>query len=131
MTFFLTELDRFNIKRLYLQDMIGLSVEEILDYKAWIKNTFDITAHDIDSWQNDKLFNTNEIIIGKRNYEIVHKTHTSDGYCKSPFYHVHIAWNGNVLYCTDFYDFSAGNVKLDTLENIFINQKVSVFARRY
>lgn len=119
---FLTELERLNIKRLYLQDMIGLTAEEIKQYKQWMKNTFDITAQNIDSWQNDSLFRTDKIITGKHGYEIEHKTHTREEYCKSPFYHAHIAWNGNVLYCTDFYDFSAGNVKTDTLERIFINE---------
>lgn len=120
---FLTELEGLNIKRLYLQDMIGLAADEIQEYKAWLKNAFDIAARDIDSWQNDNLFKADNIAFGNYRYEIEHKTHTSEGYCKSPFYHAHIAWNGNVLYCTDFYDFSAGNVKSDTLENIFINKK--------
>lgn len=120
---FLNELDTLNIKRLYLQDMIGLTGNEIQEYKTWLKNSFDITARDIDSWRNDNLFKTDSIITGRHSYEIEHKIHTSEGYCKSPFNHVHIAWNGNVLYCTDFYDFSAGNVKSDTLENIFNNKK--------
>lgn len=120
---FLTVLDSLDIKQLYLQDMIGLTADEIKEYKAWLKNVFDINAHDIDSWRNDNLFKVSNIISEKHEYEIEHKTHMNDGYCKSPFNHVHIAWNGNVLYCTDFYDFSAGNVKEDTLENIFLNEK--------
>lgn len=120
---FLTELDKLDIKRLYLQDMIGLSSGEISEYKAWLKSTFDIYAHDIESWQNESLFKADNIVTGKHSYEILHKTHTNEGHCKSPFNHVHIAWNGNVLYCTDFYDFSAGNVKENTLENIFLNEK--------
>lgn len=42
--------------------------------------------------------------------------------CQSPFKHVHIAWNGNVLYCTDFYDFFAGNVKEEKLIEIYNNK---------
>lgn len=120
---FLTELDTLNINRLYLQDMIGLTPDEIKAYKEWLKSAFDITARDIDSWQNDNLFKADNIVFGNHSYEIEHKTHTNDGHCRSPFNHVHIAWNGNVLYCTDFYDFSAGNVKEDTLEDIFLNEK--------
>lgn len=120
---FLTELDKLNIKRLYLQDMIGLSSDEISEYKAWLKSVFNIDAHDIESWRNDSLFKTDNILTGKHSYEIDHKIHTNEGHCKSPLNHVHIAWNGNVLYCTDFYDFSAGNIKEDRLENIFLNEK--------
>ena len=124
---FLAELDSLDIKRLYLQDMIGLTADEIQEYKRWLKNSFDITARDIDSWRNDNLFKTDSIITGQRSYEIEHKTHTIEGHCKSPFYHAHIAWNGNVLYCTDFYDFSAGNIKKDSLEDIFLNDKSECF----
>lgn len=126
---FLAELDSFDIKRLYLQDMIGLTADEIQEYKAWLKNAFDITAHDIDSWRNDNLFKADNIITGKHGYQIEHKIHTQERYCKSPFNHAHIAWNGNVLYCTDFYDFSAGNVKEDTLENIFLNEKSELYRK--
>lgn len=120
---FLAVLDSLDIKRLYLQDMIGLTADEIREYKAWLKSTFDITAHDINSWRNDNLFKAGNMAFGRHGYEIEHKTHTREGHCKSPFYHAHIAWNGSVLYCTDFYDFSAGNAKKDTLENIFLNEK--------
>lgn len=120
---FLPELDKLDIKRLYLQDMIGLSSGEISEYKAWLKSVFNTDARDIDSWQNESLFKADNIVTGKHSYEICHKTHTNEGHCKSPFNHIHIAWNGNVLYCTDFYDFSAGNVKENTIENIFLNEK--------
>ncbi|MDD6483405.1 MAG: SPASM domain-containing protein [Clostridiales bacterium] len=103
--------------------MIGLSSEEIQEYKSWMKNTFDITACDIESWRNDDLFKIDNIKTGQHSYAIEHKSHTQEGQCQSPFYHMHIAWNGNVLYCTDFYDFCAGNVKEDTLKNIFLNEK--------
>ena len=120
---FLTELDSIGIKQLYLQDMIGFTADEIQEYKSWLNSVFDITAHDIDSWRNDNLFKTENIAFGNHSYEIEHKKHNKDGYCHSPFNHAHIAWNGNVLYCTDFYDFSAGNVKEDSLINIFNNEK--------
>ena len=120
---FLTELDSIGIKQLYLQDMIGFTADEIQEYKSWLNSVFDITAHDIDSWRNDNLFKTENIAFGNHSYEIEHKKHNKDGHCHSPFNHAHIAWNGNVLYCTDFYDFSAGNVKEDSLINIFNNEK--------
>lgn len=126
---FTAELAKFGIKRLYLHDMIGLDENEIQEYKSWMKNTFDIEAHDIESWKNEELFKMRDIKTINYGYEIEHKKHTSDGHCKSPFNHVHIAWNGNVLYCTDFYDFSAGNVKNEKLEDIFENQRSELFRR--
>lgn len=126
---FLSELEGFGIKQLYLHDMIGLSDSEAVEYKKWIKERFNVTAHDIDAWINNDLFKADNIETGNHNYAIEHKIHTHDGYCKSPFHHVHIAWNGNVLYCTDFYDFSAGNVKEEKLEDIFLNEKSERFCR--
>ena len=121
---FLEELESLNIKALYLQDMIGLSGEEINEYERWMKETFNITAKDIKAWKNDSLFRVQDIQTGDFSYKIEHKKHisTKEIHCKFPFNHVHIAWNGNVLYCTDFYDFSAGNIKDDTLQNIFFNK---------
>lgn len=127
---FLGELDGLGIKRLYLQDMIGLSERETREYKICMEELFGIKAHDIDSWRNDDLFKTDSIKTGNHSYEIEHKIHTAEGCCKSPFYHLHIAWNGNVMYCTDFYDFSAGNVKSEKLEDIFTNEKSELYRKK-
>ena len=50
-------------------------------------------------------------------------------HCRSPFSHIHIAWNGNVLYCTDFYDFSAGNVRKEPLMDIFESEYSEKFRK--
>ena len=124
---FLEELETFNIKELYLHDMIGLTTEEIASYKKWLKEAFDITAKDIESWENNNLFRVESIKAEEHSFNIIHKKHKGTGICPSPFTHPHIAWNGNVMYCTDFYDFSAGNVKAESLEHIFLNTKSKKF----
>ena len=134
---FLVELKELKIHDLFLQDMIGLKKEEVSQYKLWSKEAFGITAKEIDSWENNSKIDFSEEITQKlellSNYpfKITHKAHTDDNsiVCKSPFNHVHIAWNGNVLYCTDFYDFSAGNVKRSSLYEIFLNEKSEKFRR--
>ena len=134
---FLCELKELEIKDLFLQDMIGLSGKETEEYKRWMKNAFGINAKEIDSWETDAKINHEKELteklkeINKNEYpfKITHKKHTDDNdiVCKSPFNHAHIAWNGEVLFCTDFYDFSAGNVQNDKLENIFLNEKSEKF----
>ena len=124
---FFAELDTLGIRELYLQDMIGLSSAEVSAYKTWMKEEFDITARYIDSWENNSLFTEGDIETGRYSYEIVRKAHKDSGVCTSPFSHLHITWCGDVMYCTDFYDFSAGNVKEDALENIFLNEKSEKF----
>lgn len=128
---YLQLINELNVQALYLQDMIALDSDEIHHYQKWMKDVFDITASDIDSWEHNgttdfgKKIDTfiAEMDQTMLNYQIVHKNHFSDinRSCMSPFRHIHIAWNGNVLYCTDFYDFFAGNVKKEKLIEIFDN----------
>ena len=128
---FLNELNELGIRNLYLQDMIGLTTEEINAYKRRMKSAFNIDATDINSWENDeeiRFFEQVEDVLKNAdglNYEVEHKTHSSekDVHCMSPFCHMHITWNGDVTYCTDFYDFKAGNVKEESIEEIFLNPK--------
>ena len=127
---FLNILNSLDLKELFLQDMIGLRKEQIASYKEWMKADFGITASDIDSWANDGKIDFNKelneklsgIAENEYGFKITHKKHINEGVCSSPFSHPHIAWNGNVHYCTDFYDFSAGNVKKDDLYDIFQNE---------
>lgn len=131
---FLNELNKLNIRELLLQDMIGLSEKEAASYKKWMKDDFDIDAENIDSWITDEKINFSEDIkrvLAKNltglGYRVIHKEHIGTGVCSSPFTHPHISWNGEVRYCTDFYDFSAGNVKEQGLEEIFQNEKSEKF----
>lgn len=136
---YLTLLDGLNINELYLQDMIGLNNKEIQNYKIWLKEAFDIKASDIISWENNDDFSfanqvdeyLNKADLSLYNYEIIHKTHfiREEKHCFSPFKHIHVAWNGNVLYCTDFYDFSAGNVKENDIIDIFNNELSQKFCQ--
>ena len=126
---FLDSLDNLNIKKLILHDMIGLSSEEIEQYVKWLKCDFNIEAKEIYSWENNGIVKRNILYDDIHNYEILVRKHIDNNniICKSPFNHIHITWNGNVMYCTDFYDFTSGNVRDDDLESIFLNEKSEKF----
>ena len=134
---FLEELQELNIHELFFQDMIGLKSFEVAEYKKTLRNNFGLEAEYINSWENDGKINFSgelenalaKIDLSRLNFKVIHKKHTTDNskICKLPFSHPHIAWNGEVLYCTDFYDFSAGNVKEESIENIFLNEKSEKF----
>lgn len=129
---FLELLNETNIKELYLQDMIGLTAAEVQSYKNMMYDEFGIQAAHIDSWENNSRLHFHEEIAAflsqldrsRYHYDIVHKKHggTENPHCLSPFRHIHVTWNGNLIYCTDFYDFKAGNVKEEPLEAIFLNE---------
>lgn len=48
-------------------------------------------------------------------------------FCYAPFRHLHITANGNVHYCVDFDDFSAGNIKDNDIIEIIMNNKSERF----
>ncbi|MDR0406181.1 MAG: radical SAM protein [Clostridiales bacterium] len=50
--------------------------------------------------------------------------------CRSPFRHAHVTWNGEVMFCTDFYDFSAGNARNGGILEIWQNEEAERFRRR-
>lgn len=116
-----------------LQEMISLTADEAENYKHWMNGAFGIYAHEIDSWVGEMPENFADIkkekiakvIETKTSYRLVYRPHgegAARDFCLSPFRHVHVAWNGNVLYCTDFYDFCAGNVKEHSITDIFLNE---------
>ncbi len=116
-----------------LQDLICMSKAEISDYSKWLKSRFGIIARDIYSWETQLPENYEELkkaALRKLDSvndgcNFIHMQHGAMAlrdYCLSPFRHIHVAWNGNVLYCTDHYDFSAGNIRENDLIDIFNNE---------
>lgn len=122
---------------LYLQNYIRLSKDEAKEYKKWMKDEFSVDATEIDSWVTSLPDNYEEKLksavdkINKKSYNISVKylSHNTEKICFSPKKHIHISWNGNVLYCTDFYDFSAGNVKKENIDDIFNNELSEKFRK--
>lgn len=126
-------LEKLEPKELLLQDMIYLSCEEVASYHKWLKACFGYEAREINSWQTDmpedysikKAEALKRVEAERFSFPVRHLAHGSDAlneHCLSPFRHIHVTWNGNVMYCTDFYDFYAGNVTKDDVMDIFDNQ---------
>ena len=123
-TLFTNVLSTANIEILILQEMIYLTPSEAENYKNRLNSAFNQNADYIESWVSNPpnlRKKTYQLLKGNYNVNIEFLPHNvvSDRSCLSSYKHIHIAWNGNVLFCTDFYDFSAGNVLNDTVENIF------------
>lgn len=116
-----------------LQEMIALSAEEIGGYRTWLKAKFGMEAREIFSWQKELPPDFAErrehalAAVAKKAYgfPVIHLPHgaaAAEKFCLSSFRHLHVTWNGEVMYCTDFYDFSAGNVRGNDLIDIFNNE---------
>lgn len=113
---------------IYLQTMIALSAEEIAEYKSWLRGCFGTEASEIDAWLGCGFKGSYEN-LPKNVVLMPHGSEARNEYCLSPFKHIHISWNGNLLYCTDFYDFSAGNIRDASIADIFGNEKSERFRR--
>lgn len=127
---------------LLLQQQIGLAGWEIDRYKKWMRRVFDREASYIDSWkwrdaeaervkrQKEKVEEQLKTVAAPFPVKFLPHLEAGDPKrCLSPCRHVHIAWNGDVLYCTDFYDFTPGNIRRERWEDILSNEKSELFAR--
>lgn len=71
-----------------------------------------------------------EIANGRYSAPVTYQQHDAAAampFCLAPFRRLHVAYNGDVLYCTDFYDFKADNVRNSELMAIFNNQRSEKF----
>ena len=75
---------------------------------------FEINDKTIKNWYSE--FDFTNYISGRK-----------ENYCYSPFNHIQIYANGDVNYCVDFNDFTAGNVISEKIETIINNKKSEKF----
>ena len=121
-----------------LQEMIGLSAGEVECYRRWLQENFAQEAKEIASWEGGGQWNpkAEEIIaetVKKRRdlFQVAYLPHGAacGKHCGAPRHHAHVTWKGSVCFCTDFYDFSAGNVREKPLLDILEGENAEVFRR--
>lgn len=136
----LDEFARLAPSEVLLQEMIALSPGEAQGYRDWLRDTFGQPAPGIDAW----TANTPPKRMPHRWYEqwlaghpypfpVRHLPHGREAlrpFCLSPSRHLHVAWDGEVGFCTDFTDFSLGNVRNTPLETLFVSERAERFARQ-
>ncbi len=127
--YFVTEMENLNIDQLILQDMIAISKEEAYAYSMEMADAFGIKAKYIDSWITNTEVPKVANIPTSAKIKVEYLPHSTNEKCTSAYNHIHIAWNGDVMYCTDFYDFVAGNVKNESVIDIFNNQLSEKFRK--
>lgn len=138
----LQELQELEPDQVILQDMIFLEREEIEDYKGWLWKTFEQEAVEIEAWLGDENDRRIRDAVSKKCRETIkdlklsydlqylpHVTESDHGFCLSPFRHIHIAWNGQMSFCTDFTDFSCGSVRNTAPDVLFQNHRANMFRK--
>ena len=121
-----------------LQSRIGLMANELNAYQQWMREIFGQDAKDIGAWAIDKTMptlpeNWQAGLLSKGGYPFTvqylpHGSAASRPFCLSPYRHAHISWNGSVGFCTDFTDFSLGDVRQSTLTALFESSLAERFA---
>lgn len=122
-----------------LQEMIALSPAEAQDYRSWLSGSFDLPAPGIAAWVGGEPARRMphqwyEDWLARHPYpfpvrHLPHGAQSARAFCLSPSRHLHVAWDGEVGFCTDFTDFSLGNVRNTSLRQLFASERAERFAR--
>ncbi len=109
-----------------LHTKIAFSPEEIKAYKAWLEDVFRQKAAEIDAWGGER-FVPDTTRLPENVLFVPHGVTVAP--CKMPNRHLHIMWNGETNFCTDYYDFSLGNVRQNSVEELFCSEKAELFRK--
>lgn len=121
-----------NLKNLYKEQVTIMTVlTKDLNVKSFAEKFEDYTIllHELIPFENQEIITYREeipknIILKKHGKRAENKT------CLSPHKHIHINWNGNVTFCTDFYDYNIGNVRENTIDRIWAGEKAENFRKK-
>ena len=120
-----------------LQELISMDKREAGEYQTWLEKTFGQTAERVMSWVGPSTkhvphsWYSQWIKEHPYPFEVQHLPHGREAfrpYCLSPLRHLHIAWDGSVGFCTDFTDFSLGNVRERNVMEMFTSKRAEIFA---
>ena len=129
-----------NPDEIVLQPLIYLSKREIDDYRNFSKEVFQCDYPELSAWQReDDLDFQNRLSAGlkklsEQDFSVpvrftphCHPLEKNTARCQLPLHHVHIRHDGAVGFCTDYFSFSAGNVREASLAAIFGSSRANLF----
>lgn len=126
--------------KIVMQPLIYLSPSEIDAYRDYSRNIFDCDypglqsycADDKTAYETELQRQLERIDFDAYDFELCFTSHTRNKPyppCAMANERVHIRYDGEVGFCTDFFGYSGGNIKTDALENIFVNERSKAFRR--
>lgn len=95
--------------------------EKFKDYNIYLHDMIPFEGQKVEIYHGD---------IPKNVLYLHHGENAKNKVCLAPYKHLHITWNGEVNFCTDFYDYSIGNVKNENIYDIFTGEKAEVLRNR-
>jgi len=124
-----------------LQQLMYFSAAEISAYRQWLRDNFQQDDPGLEVWRRDddreylaELKKQYQLALGS-DYPMKVTLRMHDNFipcaapCRAAEVRCHIKYDGSVLYCTDFYGFTAGNIRQTPLRDIFVNERSERFRR--
>lgn len=125
-----------------LQPLIYLSAEEIEDYRSFSREVFRCDYPELAAWRRDEVREYRKLLaegakkLAERDFPIPVRftphcpaETVSAPRCQLPLHHIHIRHDGAVGFCTDYFGFSAGNIREASLTEIFDGERAKAFRR--
>lgn len=120
-----------------LQEQIALTRQEAQTYKRWLRRVFSAEAPGIDAWVTQEpvehlpqAWYDEFLFQHPYPFPVRHLPHLGQGApaCRAPQHSLHITWNGETSFCTDFIDLSLGNVREQSLDEILGGERAEKFS---
>ena len=118
--------------------LIYLTSDEIAAYRQYSREYFGSDATEMEGWRRDddrdylQRLSQSVMEFNHRKYVIPASftPHTRQkACCRQPWKRIHVRHDGEVGFCTDFFSFSAGNLRDKTLKEIFLGKRADLFRK--
>ena len=116
--------------------LIYLNGKEIDAYRRYSREHFGHDAAELEGWRRDDdrdyltRLERSVAAFNARSYgtPASFTPHTRrKACCRQPWKRIHVRHDGEVGFCTDFFSFSAGNLRDKTLKEIFLGKRADLF----
>ncbi len=132
------QLSAFNPDSITLGQLMYLNGDEIADYREYSRKNFGCDYPELEVWRRDDDKSYKEQLVRSvgdlknRTYpiKVVFTPHSADGVsCVQSSRRIHIRYDGEIGFCTDYFSFSAGNLKEKSLKEIFYGERAELFRK--
>ena len=116
--------------------LIYLNGREIEDFRRYSREHFGCDCPELEGWRRDDdhdylaRLSKNVAAFERRQNGIAASftPHTRQkACCRQPWKRIHVRYDGDVGFCTDFFSFSAGNLREKRLTEIFHGERAELF----
>ena len=136
------ELAELGCDEIVLQPLMYLTEKEISAYRSFSSRMWQQDYPELAAWHREEDSGylaelEKEIAIVRQTVYPVPVRFTPHRYplmddvhpCQAPWHRVHIRHDGEVGFCTDYFGFSAGNVKQNSLKEIFYGSRAELYRK--